>query len=87
MKLDLLNKEVQDPYVRENFRRIKDSLEAEQILGGYFKFFEQEITQVGVKVPIKHNLSFIPQDIIILSIEGSRSIYLDRKSTRLNSSH
>lgn len=77
MKLDLLNKEVQDPYVRENFRRIKDSLEAEQILGGYFKFFEQEITQVGVKVPIKHNLSFIPQDIIILSIEGSRSIYFN----------
>jgi hypothetical protein len=77
LKLDLLNKEINDPYVRENFVRLKRELEAQQILGGYFIFFEKDLTSVGVKVPIKHNLSFVPQDIIVLSVEGSRSIYFN----------
>lgn len=75
MKLDLLNKEIQDEYVRENFERIKAKLEAEQILGGFFTFFEVELTQLGPKVPIKHNLSFVPRDIIILSVEGNHNVF------------
>lgn len=77
MKLDLLNKEIQDEYVRENFERIKRDLEAQQILSGFWNFFEVEFTQLGVKVPFKHNLKFIPKDIIILSVEGSRNFYFN----------
>ena len=77
MKLDLLNKEISDIYTRENFVRIKRELEAQQILGGFFSFFEVEVTSLGVKVPIKHNLSFIPRDIIILSLEGDHNLYFN----------
>lgn len=77
MKLDLLNKEISDIYVRENFVRVKRELEAQQILGGYFSFFEVEVTSLGTKVPIKHNLSFIPRDIIILSLEGDHNLYFN----------
>lgn len=77
MKLDLLNKEIEDQYTRENFVRIKRELEAQQILNGFWRFFEVEFTSVGVKLPIKHNLSFIPQDIIILSKEGDHNLYFN----------
>ena len=77
MKLDLLTSQVEDEYIRENFARIKRELEAQQILNGFWHFFEVDVTQVGVKVPVKHNLSFIPVDIIILSKEGDQSLYFN----------
>jgi hypothetical protein len=77
LKLDLLNKEIQDQYSRENFVRLKRELEAQQILNGNWRFFEQEFTQTGVKIPVKHNLSFVPRDIIILSEEGDRNSYFN----------
>ena len=77
MKLDLLTKEVEDQIARENFVRIKRELEAQQILRGQWRFFETEFTQTGVKVPVKHNLSFVPRDIIILSAEGDRNFYFN----------
>lgn len=77
MKLDLLTSQIEDEYIRENFTRLKRELEAQQILNGFWHFFELDITQIGVKVPIKHNLSFIPRDIIILSKEGDQSLYFN----------
>lgn len=77
MKLDLLNKEIEDQHVRENFVRIKRELEAQQILSGFWRFFEVDFTETGVKLPFKHNLSFVPQDIIILSREGSQNLYFN----------
>jgi hypothetical protein len=77
LKLDLLNKEIQDQHVRENFVRIKRELESQQILSGFWRFFEVDFTETGVKIPVKHNLSFVPRDIIILSREGSQNLYFN----------
>jgi hypothetical protein len=77
LKLDLLNKEIQDQHVRENFVRIKRELETQQILSGFWRFFEIDFSEVGVKIPFKHNLSFVPRDIIILSREGSHNLYFN----------
>lgn len=77
LKLDLLTKEIEDQYTRENFERIKRKVEAEQILQGDFRFFEIDITETGKKVAIKHNLNFIPKDIIILSKHGDHNLYFN----------
>lgn len=77
MKLDLLNKEIEDAYIRENFVRIKRELEAQQILSGFWRFFEVDVTQTGVNIPLKHNLSFVPRDIILLSKEGDQNLYFN----------
>ena len=75
LKLDLINKEIQDQYTRENFFRIKRELENQQILDGFWNFFEVEFLQAGTDLPIKHNLSFTPKDIIILAVEGDHNMY------------
>lgn len=80
MKLDLLEKEIPEIYTRESFVRIKRDLEAQQILSGFWKFYELDLTQTGFKIPIKHNLSFIPRDIIILSKEGDQNLYFNYES-------
>lgn len=77
MKIDLLNKEIDDKFVRENFFRIKGFLEALKILDGHWQFFEVNLTAAGTKVKIKHNLSFVPKDIILLSVYGDQGVYFN----------
>ena len=77
MKLDLLIKEIPDQNIRENFNRLKRELEAQQILDGFWRFFEVEFPSGGNSLPVKHNLSFIPRDIIFLSVEGDYNIYFN----------
>ena len=77
MKLDLLIKEIPEQNTRENFERIKREVEAQQILDGFWRFFEVEFPRGGTDIPIKHNLSFIPQDIIFLSVEGNYNFYFN----------
>lgn len=77
MKLDLLIKEIPDQNIRENFNRLKRELEAQQILDGFWRFFEVEFPSGGNSIPVKHNLSFIPRDIIFLSVEGDYNYYFN----------
>ncbi len=77
MKLDLLTKDIEDRFTQENFFRLKRELEAQQILDGFWKFFEVEFQEGGTLVPIKHYLSFVPKDIIFLSIEGNYNFYFN----------
>lgn len=77
MKLDLLIKEISDPIAKENFHRLKRELEAQQILAGFWQFYEVELPAAGDSIPIKHNLSFVPQDVLILSLAGDQNTYFD----------
>lgn len=79
MKLDLLLKETPDLTIRENFFRLKRDLEAQQILSGFWNFYEVEFTQSGSSLPIKHNLSFVPKDIIILAVEGDHNVFFNHE--------
>lgn len=84
MKLDLLNKEVSDPYARENFFRLKRDLEKQSILDGDFKFFELELEDGFTSYQFTHNLGFIPKDIIVLHISGDQNLYFEYDSFTSN---
>lgn len=77
MKLDLILKDIKDLIVRENFFRIKRQLEDQTILAGFWKFYEIDLPNAGTLIPIKHNLNFIPKDIISLSVVGNYNYYFN----------
>jgi hypothetical protein len=70
LKLDLNLKDIEDPIVRENFFRLKRFIEEQTILDGFF-------TAAVTSKPVKHNLSFIPKDIVLLSITGDYNAYFN----------
>jgi len=67
---------IEDPIVRENFRRLKDLLAEPALLRGKFTFFE--FTLAALTYPathrIRHGLSFTPQDVIQTSTLGTGTI-------------
>lgn len=75
MKVDLIIKEIEDKFTRENFSRLSRFIEGQDILGGYFKFYQADFDSAGTNVPLKHLLPFVPQDIIHLSVEGDHNFY------------
>jgi hypothetical protein len=77
VKIDLLAKEIDDKFVRENVFRLKKFLEALQILDGFWTFFEVDLAAAGTQAKIKHNLDFVPQDIILLSTIGDQKVYFN----------
>jgi hypothetical protein len=74
MRLDLALKDVQDPIALENFKRIKDLFDKLRILDGEWQFFESDIQAAGTHL-IKHHLSFMPKDILLLHITGDHRVY------------
>lgn len=77
MEIDLLTKEIDDKFVRENVFRLKRFLEALEILDGFWTFFEIDLPVAGTKTKIKHNLKFIPQDILLTSVIGDQKVYFN----------
>lgn len=77
MKIDLLIKEITDPAIQENFIRLKRELEAQPILQGNWQFYEVEIDTATAKFPYKHHLSFIPKDVVLLSVIGNYNVYFN----------
>lgn len=75
MKLDLILKDIQDVYSRENFTRLLRFFKSIDLLGGEFQFFEVEINQANTIYKLAHGLNFIPQDIIFVSVEGDYNFY------------
>lgn len=75
--IDLILKDVSDPWIQENFSRIKRYIAQQTVLDGNFKFFEVDIPDAFTEKPFKHNLSFVPRDIIILNAEGDLNFYFN----------
>lgn len=73
--IDLILKDIDDEYVRENFTRVQRLFNNENILNGNFKFFEVELTGANTILQVPHGLTFIPSDIIFLSVEGDYNFY------------
>lgn len=73
MALNLYIREIEDYFLRENFRKTKDFIGLQPILNGDFKFFEIVITGNKVNFKFAHNLSFVPKDIIQTSVVFSGS--------------
>ena len=68
--IKLLVNEIQDPYSRENFRRLGNEFRDQTILRGKFKFFEIVFTIAVTNFKYKHNLDFTPKDILQTSLKG-----------------
>jgi len=73
--LDLILKDIQDVYSRENFFRIRRFLGEQVIFDGDFKFFDITITQKDTAYKLLHGLTFTPSDIILLSASGNLNYY------------
>lgn len=73
--LDLILKDIQDIWARENFFRIRKFLGEQPLNDGDFKFFDITIPARSSHFKIAHGLTFIPADIIPLAAEGDFNFY------------
>lgn len=87
--LDLILKDIQDPYTRENFFRLRRFLSNQVIFDGDFKLFDVSIPQQDANFKVKHGLTFIPADLIPLAAEGNYNYFFkyqdfDRENIYIN---
>jgi len=75
MILDLILKDVKDPYIQENFFRLRKFIDEQVIFDGDFKLFDISIPQAEPGLAIPHGLTFIPADIIPLGFQGNGNFY------------
>jgi hypothetical protein len=73
--IDLILKDIQDPHVRENFFRISRFLNNQIFFEGDFKLFDVTLLEANDFYPIKHGLTFTPEDIILLAVEGDFNLF------------
>lgn len=67
--LKLLTKEINDVWVRENFKRLNDYFRNDRNLLG-FEHFIITVTQTGTNQRLPHNLGYQPFDVIVTSMTG-----------------
>jgi len=75
--IDLILKQVEDKYTRENFSRVFRYIQAQTILGTQWKLYEITFTKAETNFKYEHALEFIPTDIIMLSVIGDRNVYFN----------
>lgn len=67
MTLKLFTAEIDDYFLRENFRKTQEFVRLQPILNGDFRFIEMTITG-NASFKFAHNLSFVPKDVIQTSV-------------------
>lgn len=73
--IDLILKDIQDQYARENFTRLTKFINAQDLFTGDFNFFDVTIPGANDSFAVPHGLTFIPEDIIALSAFGDQNYY------------
>lgn len=91
MKLDLSLSQIEDQATREALFRVQEQFRLNPILSGDWKLFDVEFTGALTSTPIKHNLSYIPVDVLVLFSTGNRSFVFkhelfDRENIYLDTS-
>jgi len=71
MKLLLSN--LADRLVIENFRIVQETINAQPILRGSWKFYELEFG-AGMNQRISHGLGFLPKDVITTQVSNSEAV-------------
>lgn len=64
MKPTLAVNEIKDPFVQENFKKLDEFFRANPLLNGDFKHFEIILDDAVADYNFKHNLNFVPKDLI-----------------------
>ena len=72
--LDLRLTEISDENARENFKRVKEFVEATPLLSPGLRLYVLTVTKAETNLKIPHGLSFKPNDVIITSITGAGSV-------------
>lgn len=65
--LKLYVTQIEDQFVQENFKRIQQFTRDEPLVNGNFKFFKITVPGAFTGRRFKHNLGFVPQDVLFLS--------------------
>ena len=85
MDLELILREIRDKHTRENFARIRRILTAQTILNGDWEVYQVTIPGAFTGFEFRHNLSFIPRDVILLSAVGDQNYqFRNEQFTREN---
>jgi hypothetical protein len=69
--MDLITKQIDDKYVRQNFEKIEALVNDAVFLQGNFKFFEFRVTGAQEEFKLYHKLGFNPNDIFVTKAIGS----------------
>lgn len=69
--IDLILKDIEDKYSRENFSRLSNFIKEQVFFDGDFSLFEVSIPAASDEFEVPHGLTFIPKDIILLAVEGN----------------
>lgn len=72
--LNLYIREIEDYFLRENFRKTKEFIGLQPILNGDFRFFEITITGNKTNFKFAHNFTFTPKDVIQSSVTFSGGV-------------
>ena len=68
--IELILKDIQDQYVRENFWRILKFFQKDPLLKGEWTFFDLKFDSAVTSRKIPHGLGFKPLDVIQTSLTG-----------------
>lgn len=71
---EFIFKDIEDPYSRENFKRLKLFLQNYPLFRGNWVFFELVFTKAETNLKYNHGLGFKPKDIIQTSVVGPGAI-------------
>lgn len=77
--IDLILKDIEDPYVRENFFRLSQFINRQVWFEGDFQLYDVTIPREYNDFKVRHGLTFIPADIIPLAVEGNYNFYFKYK--------
>lgn len=78
--IELILKDIEDPIARENFFRLSQFINRQVWFEGDFQLFDITIPRETKNFKIKHGLTFIPADIIPLSVQGDYNFYFKYSS-------
>ena len=67
---EFILKDIDDVYIRENFKRLALFLQKFPLFRGEWQFFELNFDQAVVALNIAHGLDFTPTDVILTAVSG-----------------
>ena len=72
--LELILKDIEDEYVRENFFRLSEYVKRDSIRKPLWKFFEITFEAGGTDIEYPHNLGYIPKDVLVTSCSNNENV-------------
>lgn len=72
--IDLILKDVADQYVRENFSRLLKFFRKQAVLKTQLRHVEITVPRAITNFRFKHNLGFLPKDVIPTSVIGAGAV-------------